>query len=830
VPETHHPLFGYKSFNAQYDPLMSFRDRHRFLDGVYNSYQDPAAISAKELENISQRAGLSMEEVLSWFEDEKVRRKKLLANSQQPSQLSGHQFLPSPARTTTPAANTAVPLSTTQFASRPGTFPELQDVFSPPPALPPQRLSVSEGRNQGRLAKHQSPTALDLPSPESKRQKTVTEYPCPDCGKSFAVERWSEHVKRVHFPDQVWECQKTNERTWRFCGSKPFFRLDNFETHLKCEHGCNDTEISQLKVICKFRVRNFFHRICGFCDDLLMSRDESIEHIKYHFREISQRLNPPEDLGVSEWKEKCGSDHKLQRGVHYHVSKKEDEDPLGRGGDCGNGGGPSQDIPDDHSHDNPHHQPDKSTNTDGRGGSAEKSSLYSSQTSRHMECRRYSTASLHSAQVQAPVISAGHIEFQPHSVYPPPQSPTPSHASVQSSRPINQRSQPPRLSAYQTYPYPQHTPSLMSRQSPGGQDGSFESDEFRGKGRCPDPECGKVFRDLKTHMLTHQNVRPQKCPIASCEYHIKGFARKYDKNRHALKHYKGTMVCGFCPGSASAEKAFNRVDVFKRHLMSVHSVEQTPLNSQNMTSGDVNGGKMLAGDGPDASGKCPTCSAMFQNAQDFYDHLDDCVLWTIQQQEDPSEGINAQQLAEVGNDPAVHESLNNNAIHTTAAINQYSTNEELDDADDGFTQRGSKSRRTATSNRSRVSPDSSIPNPQSSHELTHPKGGVDLRPYSHKNGKGYPASWGSVIPLTKVKKCDTRAFDGQKRLWKDDVRLSTDCQVRNPPSDGKSYVTNLDIQTLKRVEGLFDDTGDENACENEANLEKLIAVKSESLS
>lgn len=34
-------------------------------------------------------------------------------------------------------------------------------------------------------------------------------------------------------------------------------------------------------------------------------------------------------------------------------------------------------------------------------------------------------------------------------------------------------------------------------------------------------------------MLTHQEERPEKCPIASCECHIKGFARKY-KNRHAL--------------------------------------------------------------------------------------------------------------------------------------------------------------------------------------------------------------------------------------------------------------------------------------------------------
>jgi hypothetical protein len=197
----------------------------------------------------------------------------------------------------------------------------------------------------------------------------------------------------------------------------------------------------------------------------------------------------------------------------------------------------------------------------------------------------------------------------------------------------------------------------MSHASYKSQGGSFDSDENREKGRCPNPECGKVFKDLKAHMLTHQNERPEKCPIATCDYHIKGFARKYDKNRHILTHYKSTMVCGFCPSSgSSAEKSFNRADVFKRHLTSVHAVEQTPPNSRKMTSGGVNAVKKLAGYAPDATGKCSTCSAMSQNAQDFYEHLDDCVLSMVQQ-EDPGEATNAQRLTEVENDSAVHETL-----------------------------------------------------------------------------------------------------------------------------------------------------------------------------
>jgi hypothetical protein len=258
------------------------------------------------------------------------------------------------------------------------------------------------------------------------------------------------------------------------------------------------------------------------------------------------------------------------------------------------------------------------------------------------------------APVPTSVTGGEQIEFQQHHMYPPPQSPTPSNYSAQSSRPIK-RSQSPYLNLYQTYPYPQRRPSLMSHASYGSQDGSFESDENREKGRCPNLECGKLFKDLKAHMLTHQNEK--KCPIATCDYHIKGFAREYDKNRHTLTHYKGAMVCGFCPGSgSSAEKSFNRADVFKRHLTSVHAVEQTPPNSRKKIFGGVNAGKKLAGYAPDATGKCSACSVMFQNAQEFYEHLDDCVL-RIVQQEDPSEAINAQRLAEVENDPAVHETL-----------------------------------------------------------------------------------------------------------------------------------------------------------------------------
>ncbi len=214
--------------------------------------------------------------------------------------------------------------------------------------------------------------------------------------------------------------------------------------------------------------------------------------------------------------------------------------------------------------------------------------------------------------------------------------------------------------------------------SPGSNGYSFD-DDGKERTRCPHPDCGRPFKDLKAHMLTHQSERPEKCPITTCSYHQKGFARKYDKNRHTLTHYKGNMVCGFCPGSGSAsEKSFNRADVFKRHLTSVHGVEQTPPNSRKK-SPNSSSNKKISTQAVDATGKCSTCSATFKNAQDFYEHLDDCVLRVVQQEE-PSEAINEQHLGGIANDEAVRDTMDR---HMISAETDFSLNATAFDEEDG---------------------------------------------------------------------------------------------------------------------------------------------------
>jgi hypothetical protein len=140
------------------------------------------------------------------------------------------------------------------------------------------------------------------------------------------------------------------------------------------------------------------------------------------------------------------------------------------------------------------------------------------------------------------------------------------------------------------------------------------------------------IEDIETQILTRHaksDERPEKCPLPSCQYHTKGFARKSDRNRHTLTHYKGNMVCGFCTGSDTlAEKSFARLDVFKRHLVSVHGVEHIPPNARRRASPERSSNTVdHAG-----TGNCSTCGNTFSSAQQFYNHLDDCVFSVIQDQ------------------------------------------------------------------------------------------------------------------------------------------------------------------------------------------------------
>ncbi|KAF2641872.1 hypothetical protein P280DRAFT_286812 [Massarina eburnea CBS 473.64] len=156
--------------------------------------------------------------------------------------------------------------------------------------------------------------------------------------------------------------------------------------------------------------------------------------------------------------------------------------------------------------------------------------------------------------------------------------------------------------------------------------GKGEGSEQPEKGVCPIPECGRMMRDLAAHLLTHQAERPEKCPVDTCEYHTKGFARTYDKVRHTLKHFKGKFICDFCPTSGSvSERTFLRCDIFLRHLVSAHGVQQTPpaRREELYHTGVIKQPRRRLGNQTVAT--CTLCSEPF-DVQGFYEHLRGCVL------------------------------------------------------------------------------------------------------------------------------------------------------------------------------------------------------------
>ena len=87
--------------------------------------------------------------------------------------------------------------------------------------------------------------------------------------------------------------------------------------------------------------------------------------------------------------------------------------------------------------------------------------------------------------------------------------------------------------------------------------------------------------------------------------------------------------------------------------MAVHNVEQSPPNGRKKTTSSVaqqeNSTTALSADrfGEfEGTGKCSTCGGTFSTAQQFYEHLDDCVLRLVVQPE-PAAEINEMNLNQI---------------------------------------------------------------------------------------------------------------------------------------------------------------------------------------
>ena len=93
--------------------------------------------------------------------------------------------------------------------------------------------------------------------------------------------------------------------------------------------------------------------------------------------------------------------------------------------------------------------------------------------------------------------------------------------------------------------------------------------------------------------------------------------------------------------------------------------------------------------------------------------------------------------------------------------------------------------------------------------MTTSKGGVPLVAKGRRRKKYYPVSWGFSKDQMKMKKRVLCVYDGPRRLWKDDMMLDNDFEVRMQLGDSDSYVTDLDVETVKRAEAFHDMTEEE---------------------
>ena len=111
--------------------------------------------------------------------------------------------------------------------------------------------------------------------------------------------------------------------------------------------------------------------------------------------------------------------------------------------------------------------------------------------------------------------------------------------------------------------------------------------------------------------------------------------------------------------------------------------------------------------------------------------------------------------------------------------------------------------------------------------MTASRGGVPLLGKGRRRRKQYPLSWGRSAEQMKMKKRALCVYDGPRRLWKDDMMLDNDFEVRMRIGSGESYVTDLDVETIKRAEAFHDATEEEKGPwvqdREEIDIDKLMS-------
>lgn len=101
----------------------------------------------------------------------------------------------------------------------------------------------------------------------------------------------------------------------------------------------------------------------------------------------------------------------------------------------------------------------------------------------------------------------------------------------------------------------------------------------------------------------------RKCPVATCEFHRKGFPRKAERDKHTMTHFEGSFNWGYelCGRSYSFEILDNIEDLRHHvrgstHLSSFRELERF---------------------------KCYVCTRVFDRSG-YLEHMDDCMVHTVE--------------------------------------------------------------------------------------------------------------------------------------------------------------------------------------------------------
>jgi hypothetical protein len=111
--------------------------------------------------------------------------------------------------------------------------------------------------------------------------------------------------------------------------------------------------------------------------------------------------------------------------------------------------------------------------------------------------------------------------------------------------------------------------------------------------------------------------------------------------------------------------------------------------------------------------------------------------------------------------------------------------------------------------------------------FTFSKGGVPLAGKGRKKRKNYPPSWGCSVDKMTMKKRGLYVFDGSRRLWKDDMMMPREVEVRVEEFSNGTFSTDLDVLTISKAEAVHNSTEEEKGpylpSPGEESLEELMA-------